>query len=232
MTSPAKEKIIAALDVPDTASALRLMDELAGEGTWVKIGLQLFVAEGPPIVRAAQERGFRIFLDLKIHDIPNTVESAVASAAALGVDMTTIHLGGSGAMIAAAVRAAGGTLVLGVTVLTSMDAGALAETGIAGSPADQVARLARLGVENGLKGAVCSPHEIRALREMFGAGLTIVTPGVRPAGSSAGDQKRVMTPAQALDAGADYLVIGRPISAAPSPKEAFLRIAEEMNAAR
>lgn len=228
MTTPAKEKIIVALDVPDTTAALKLMDGLAGSATWVKIGLQLFVAEGPGIVRAARERGFRVFLDLKIHDIPNTVTHAVTSARNLGADMTTIHLGGGGAMVAAAVQAAESILVLGVTVLTSLDADALAETGITVSPAEHVLRLARLGTAHGLKGVVCSPHEIRALREKFGQALTIVTPGVRPAGADPGDQRRVMTPAEAVRHGADHLVIGRPITGDPAPRAAFSRIAEEI----
>lgn len=225
MSLSAKEKIIVALDVPDKAAATVLMDQLQGAATWVKIGLQLFVAEGPAIVELAKSRGFRVFLDLKYHDIPNTVGSAIKSACALGVDMTTIHLCGSGAMISAATKAAGDkTLVLGVSVLTSMDQASLLEVGVDATPADQVQRLVQLGVANGVRGIVCSPHEIAALRKEFGAGLAIVTPGVRPAGADIGDQKRVMTPSEAIALGASHLVIGRPITGEASPAEAFQKI--------
>lgn len=230
MSRPAKEKIIVAVDAPDSASALALIKPLAPEGCLFKIGLQLFTAVGPSIVKEIQSLGAKVFLDLKFHDIPNTAREAVHSAVALGVDMTTIHLAGGPAMVSEAVKAAEGskTLVLGVTVLTSMDDETLDIVGIPRPAADQVLHLAEMGAHCSLRGVVASPHEITPLREEFGHGLVIVTPGVRPAGSDKGDQRRVMTPGEAIRCGADYLVIGRPITAAPSPREAFLQIAEEM----
>jgi orotidine-5'-phosphate decarboxylase len=231
MTTPAKEKIIIAADVPDAAAAAALAEELAGVAQWIKIGLQLFSAEGPAIVRTMQQAGFRVFLDLKFHDIPNTAREAVHSVCGLGIGMTTIHLSGGPAMTSEAVKAASGTgtLVLGVTVLTSMDDESLGVIGVPRKAAEQVMHLAEMGVNCGLRGVVASPQEITALREEFGHSLTIVTPGVRPAGSDTGDQRRVMTPGEAIRCGADYLVIGRPVTAAPSPREAFLRIAEEVD---
>jgi len=230
MTSPAKEKIIVALDAPDATAAFKLADALGDAATWVKIGLQLFTAEGPSIVREMKARGHKVFLDLKFHDIPNTAKEAVHSAIALGADMTTIHLSGGAKMVREAVSAAKNSplLVLGVTVLTSFDENELRGIGVAKTPAQQVEDLVALGYENHLRGVVCSPHEIAVLRARFGDALTIVTPGVRPAGAAANDQQRVMTPAEAIKAGASCLVIGRPITGAPSPREALLRIAEEM----
>lgn len=228
MDANPKEKIILAVDAPDYDSAARLLDPLAGELCWAKIGLQLFVSEGPRIVSAARERGLRIFLDLKFHDIPNTAREAVLSARKTGASITTIHLAGGPAMVAEAANAAGEMLVLGVTVLTSMDAAQLCATGVSAEPSAQVVALAKMGQTNGLRGFVASPLEIRALREACGPDVTIVTPGIRPAGSDKGDQSRIATPASAIRDGANYLVIGRPISAAPSPRDAFLRIAEEI----
>lgn len=233
MTSPAKEKIIVALDAPDTAAALRLADTLGDAVTWVKIGLQLFTAEGPDIVRAMKDRGYKVFLDLKFHDIPNTAREAVHSAVRLGADMTTIHLSGGRRMIREAVQAAADSplLVLGVTVLTSFDQDELHGIGVLSSPAEQVETLVALGTSQGLQGVVCSPHEIGQLRARFGETLTIVTPGVRPAGSATDDQSRIMTPADAIRAGASHLVVGRPITAAASPREAARQIVEETAAA-
>lgn len=230
MITPAKEKIIVALDVPNADAALHLADQLSGTAAWVKIGLQLFTAEGPSIVRVMKERGFKVFLDLKFHDIPNTAREAVHSVVQLGADMTTIHLSGGQKMIRQAVEASAGSslLVLGVTVLTSFDAHELNGIGISASPAEQVSNLVRLGTGVGLRGIVCSPHEIASLRAEFGSDVAIVTPGVRPAGSDANDQQRVMTPAEALSAGASHLVIGRPISAAKSPREALQRIIDDL----
>lgn len=230
MTTPAKEKIIVALDAPNADAAFQLADQLSGTAAWVKVGLQLFTAEGPSIVRAMKDRGFKIFLDLKFHDIPNTAREAVHSAVQLGADMTTIHLSGGRKMIKEAVQASANSslLVLGVTVLTSFDAQELNGIGITASPAEQVTNLVRLGTGVGLRGVVCSPHEIASLRAEFGSDLTIVTPGVRPAGADTNDQQRVMTPADALAAGASYLVIGRPITGAKSPREALQRIADEI----
>ncbi|MFZ4774513.1 MAG: orotidine-5'-phosphate decarboxylase [Terrimicrobiaceae bacterium] len=233
MSVPSKEKIIVAIDAPDSASALELIEPLAPEGCVFKIGLQLFTAVGPSIIKEIQDRGARVFLDLKFHDIPNTAKEAVKSAVALGVDMTTIHLSGGPAMISESVKAAEGskTLVLGVTVLTSMDDETLDIVGIPRPAADQVLHLAEVGANCSLRGVVASPHEITRLREEFGHSLVIVTPGVRPAGSDRGDQRRVMTPGEAVRCGADYLVIGRPITGAASPRDAFLRIAEEIQGA-
>ena len=231
MITPAKEKIIVALDAPNATAAFQLADQLAGTAAWVKIGLQLFTAEGPSIVRAMKDRGFKIFLDLKFHDIPNTAREAVHAAVQLGADLTTIHLSGGRKMITEAVAASENSslLVLGVTVLTSFDAAELQGVGVSASPAEQVSNLVRLGYGAGLRGVVCSPHEISALRTEFGSELAIVTPGVRPAGSAANDQQRIMTPSQAIAAGASQLVIGRPITGAASPREALLRIIEEIS---
>ncbi len=233
MSVPAKEKIIVAIDTPERSSALRLVEPLLGEGCVFKVGLQLFTAAGPTVVQEIQSSGSRVFLDLKFHDIPNTAREAVHSAVSLGVDMTTIHLSGGPSMVSAAVSAAEGskTLVLGVTVLTSMDDDTLDLVGVHRPAADQVLHLAEMGSHCGLRGVVASPHEISLLREEFGHGLVIVTPGVRPAGSDIGDQRRVMTPGEAIRCGADYLVIGRPITAAATPLDAFRRIAEEIEAA-
>ena len=233
MPSAAKQKIIIAVDAPDAKAALKLVDQLSGQGCIFKIGLQLFTAEGPSIVREIQSRGNRVFLDLKFHDIPNTAREAVHSAVALGVDMTTIHLCGGPEMVGESIRAAkdSKTLVLGVSVLTSMDDASLHAVSVPLTPRDQVLHLAEMGVANGLRGIVASPLEIAPLREKFGSNLTIVTPGVRPAGTAAGDQKRIMTPGDAIRTGADYLVIGRPITSAASPTDALESIADEMAAA-
>lgn len=232
MSVSAKEKIIVAVDAPDAGSAQKLIGSLSGEGCVFKIGLQLFTAVGPSLVKDVLASGSRVFLDLKFHDIPNTAKEAVHSAVSLGVDMTTIHLAGGPAMVAESVKAAENTktLVLGVTVLTSMDDETLDIVGVTRPTADQVLHLAGMGSRCGLRGVVASPHEITLLREEFGQSLVIVTPGVRPAGSAVGDQRRVMTPGEAVRCGADFLVIGRPITGAPSPKEAFLRIADEIEA--
>ncbi len=230
MKVSAKEKIIVALDAADAGSANRMLDALGDSVCWIKIGLQLFIAEGPGFVRSVKARGLRVFLDLKIHDIPNTAIEAVKSARSLGVDMTTVHVAGGPKMVSAAIDAAGDDLlVLGVTVLTSMDDTELAAVGISGHVGLQVGRLVAMGREHGLRGVVCSPLEIAMLREAHGRALTIVTPGVRPTGSAKGDQSRVLTPAEAVRAGANQLVIGRPITAAASPRAAVERIIEEIN---
>ena len=196
-----------------------------------KIGKELFVAEGPDIVRRVRDTGAAVFLDLKFHDIPNTVAKAVTSAAQQDVQMLTVHASGGTAMLRAAQEAAGdnGPLVLGVTVLTSMDQQDLTELGIQKTPAEQVHHLAKLATAAGLCGLVCSPQEIAPLREMLPAEVQLVTPGIRPAGSASGDQKRVMTPADAITAGADWLVIGRPIYAAGNPREAAEAIRESLS---
>jgi orotidine-5'-phosphate decarboxylase len=226
----AAEKIIVALDVATKEEALGLVAELRKRISVFKIGLQLYTAAGPDIVRAVLAEGVKVFLDLKLHDIPNTVERAVKAAADLGVQMVTIHLSGGSEMIRAATAARkNGVSILGVTVLTSADEDTLREIGIQGEVDAQVLRLARLGVANGIDGVVASPREIKALRAKYGDKIKIVVPGIRPTGSETGDQKRFMTPRQAIDAGADYLVIGRPITSHPNPAEAVELILSELN---
>jgi orotidine-5'-phosphate decarboxylase len=230
MNSTAAEKIIVALDVPTQEQALTLMGLLSGEVGAFKIGLQRYTADGPALVRAASPCG-PVFLDLKLHDIPNTVARAVESACGLGVRMLTIHLSGGSEMVRAAVEARKtDMLLLGVTVLTSSNDATLQETGVSSTTADQVLRLARLGVANGIDGLVASPQEARMLRREFGDKIKIVTPGIRPAGSEAADQKRIATPREAVEAGADYLVIGRPIAGAADPKAAARSILAELSA--
>lgn len=223
-------QIIVPLDFPTDQEALKLVDQLGDAVRFYKIGLQLYTRYGPPIVERIKATGAKVFLDLKFHDIPNTVNHAVASACELGVDLMTIHLSGGGKMIEAAVKGLGqsNSLILGVTVLTSSNRETLREVAVESEVADQVLRLAKLGVENGLRGVVASPLEIGLLRESLGKSLVIVTPGVRPAWSEANDQQRTMTPGEAVRAGADYLVIGRPITAHANPVEAVKKIAEEM----
>jgi orotidine-5'-phosphate decarboxylase len=229
MKSPSAEKIIVALDVATAKEALRISSLLAENVGLFKIGLQIYTAEGPALVRSISSLGPKVFLDLKLHDIPNTVAKAVAAAGKFGVRMLTIHLSGGSEMIRAAVAAQSNEmLILGVTVLTSSTDETLAEIGIAEKTSDQVLRLARLGVANGIDGVVASPHEARMLRAEFGDEIKIVTPGIRPAGSDPGDQKRFATPREAVDAGADYLVIGRPITGASDPKAAVQRVVEEL----
>ena len=215
-------RIIVALDLPTSAEALGLVRKLSPHAGFFKIGLQLYTAAGPDIVGAVRDEGGRVFLDLKLHDIPNTVARAVESAGSLDVEMLTIHLSGGRAMTAAAVGATPSTmLLLGVTVLTSADDTTLRETGIDSPVAEQVLRLAKLGAESGVGGIVASAQELAPLRRAHGAKMKIVTPGIRPPGAKMDDQKRTMTPAQALNAGADFLVVGRPITAAQNPRAAL-----------
>jgi orotidine-5'-phosphate decarboxylase len=229
MNSRSAGQIIVALDVATSEEALHLVTELSPDVDFFKIGLQLYTATGPRLVQDISGLGPKIFLDLKLHDIPNTVAKAVAAAGTLGVKMLTIHLSGGSEMIRAAVRARrDDMLILGVTVLTSSNDETLRETGIPGAINDQVLRLARLGVSAGIDGLVASPHEARVLRAEFGGQLKIVTPGVRPSWSEPGDQKRFMTPREAIEAGADYLVIGRPITAHSNPREAVAEILGEL----
>jgi orotidine-5'-phosphate decarboxylase len=230
MNSPAAEKIIVALDVPSQEEARTLLGLLAGEVGAFKIGLQRYTADGPDLVRVATTSG-PVFLDLKLHDIPNTVAKAVESADRLGVRMLTLHLSGGSEMIRAAVAARKSKmLLLGVTVLTSSNDATLEETGVSSTTSDQVLRLARLGVANGIDGLVASPQEARMLRQEFGDRIKIITPGIRPVGSETGDQKRIASPRQAVEAGADYLVIGRPITGAPDPRAAVRSIVTELSA--
>ncbi len=223
----AADKIIVALDVATKAEALALVEQLRDKISFFKIGLQLYTAQGPEIVRAVLATGVKVFLDLKLHDIPDTVARAVKSASSLGVQMLTIHLSGGAEMIQAATARKGKMSILGVTVLTSANDQTLRETGISDTLDKQVVRLAKLGIENGIDGMVASPHEIKSLRAEFGDKIKIVVPGIRPSWSEPGDQKRFMTPREAIEAGADYLVIGRPITAHKNPREAVERILQE-----
>ena len=218
------------LDVPAKSAARELIKAIGGKVGFFKVGDQLFIAAGPAIVEEIQASGARVFLDLKFHDIPNTVRRAVESACALGVDMLTIHLSGGREMCEAAVvgRGISKILILGVTVLTSLSDEALAEVGFRTSVQHEVLLLADLAKHVGITGLVASPQELVALRERFGSLFTMVIPGIRPTWSEAGDQKRTLTPRQAVDAGADYLVIGRPITASPDPQSAVQRIIDEL----
>jgi orotidine-5'-phosphate decarboxylase len=226
----AADKIIVALDVATKEKALELVQELRDQISFFKIGLQLYTAEGPEIVRAVLATGSKVWLDLKLHDIPNTVARAVESASHLGVHMLTIHLSGGSEMIRAATGARSyDMMILGVTVLTSATEQTLREIGIADNVADQVLRLARLGTQAGIDGVVASPHEIKTLRHEFGDKIKIAVQGIRPRWAEPGDQKRFMTPREALEAGADYIGIGRPITAHRNPREAVERILEELS---
>jgi orotidine-5'-phosphate decarboxylase len=231
--SGARQRLVVALDVPDAGAARALAGSLAGEVGLFKVGSQLFTAAGPDVVRGIAASGAGVFLDLKFHDIPNTVAGAVSAAAGLGVSLLTIHGSGGPAMIEAAAAAARGSRarVLAITMLTSHDAATVARIGLAGTVEENVLRLARLAREAGADGVVASPHEARAIREACGPGFLVVTPGIRPAGAERGDQARAATPGAALAAGADYLVVGRPILAAADPARAARAIVEEMEAA-
>ena len=223
------DKIILALDVPTKKEALALVDQLREQISFFKIGLQLYTAEGPKIVRAVLSKDAKVWLDLKLHDIPNTVARAVESASNLGVNMLTIHLSGGSEMIRAATAARTNNItILGVTVLTSANEQTLREIGIADRVADQVLRLAKLGVEAEIDGIVASPREIKKLRTEFGNKIKIAVQGIRPSWAEPGDQKRFMTPRQAAEAGADYLGIGRPITTHPRPREALAKILAEV----
>ncbi len=243
-----RNPIIAALDVPNAETALKLAAQIAPAVGAFKIGKELFVAAGPDIVRRIRDNGAAVFLDLKFHDIPNTVARAVAAAARLDVQMLTVHTSGGSAMMRAAEKSAQDTakslklsapLVLGVTVLTSMDSDALAEIGCEANVGRQVERLAMLAANSGLRGLVCSPLEIAGLREILPAEIQLVTPGIRTrlgeasgaawAGAEkADDQKRTLTPREAMAAGANWLVIGRPIYAADNPRAAAEKILESL----
>ena len=225
-------RLIAAIDAPDRAEADALVARLAGVPSWIKLGLELFCAEGPSIVRHYAERGTQVMLDLKLHDIPETVARATARVAALGAGLLTVHAGGGRAMLQAAVKAArdgGATRVLAVTVLTSLDDADLAQIGAQGPVGELVKKRAELAITAGCDGVVASPHEVAAVRAIAPSSFLIVTPGVRPAGSAAGDQKRVMTPKQAREAGADLVVIGRPLRDAADPAATARKIVDELS---
>jgi orotidine-5'-phosphate decarboxylase len=229
MKPSARDRLIVALDVGTRAEAISLVLNLAPFAGWMKIGSQLFTAEGPDLVRAIRETGAKVFLDLKLHDIPNTVARAVESVAGLDVQMLSLHLSGGGEMVRAAVAVAPENLLLvGVTVLTSANSETLREIGMVEDVSRQAVRLAEIGADCGIGGIVASAREIAALRKAVGESLRLVIPGIRPRGSEEHDQKRIMTPAEAIAAGANYLVIGRPITAAPDPIMAAGKILEEI----
>jgi orotidine-5'-phosphate decarboxylase len=215
------KRVIVALDFPDAGAALAMAARLDPALCRVKVGKELFVAAGPAVVERLQASGFEVFLDLKFHDIPNTVAGACRAAARLGVWMLNVHAGGGSAMMRAAREAVEGfpkrPLLIGVTVLTSLSDAELGEIGFAGSAADNVARLARLAAASGLDGVVCSAEEATMLRETLGAGFVTVTPGIRLPGDAKGDQSRVVTPEDAVRRGAHYLVIGRPVTQSADP---------------
>ena len=236
--SQAREAIIIALDC-DRDTALDLADKLGGKARWVKVGMTLFYRYGPSIVDDMRARGLKVFLDLKLHDIPFQIRGAAYSASLAGADILSIHgLGGSamiaegraGAEEAAAEREGARTRLVAISVLTSMDQEALAEIGINDEIPTEVARLASMAVKAGSDGIVCTPQEAAQMRELLGPDALIVTPGVRPAGADVGDQKRIATPAAAIEAGASMLVIGRPITHASDPVAAFESIVEELKA--
>ena len=222
----AHDRLVVAIDRSAREDVLRLADDLRGAAGVLKIGLQAFIGNGPGIVRELVGRGEKVFLDLKIHDIPNTAGHAIAEASSLGATMATVHAAGGEPMLRACAHES--LLVLGVTVLTSLGEADLLQIGFGGSPLANAVRLARLAQSSGLRGVVASPLEIESIREACGTDFVILTPGIRPAGSDAGDQQRTMTPAGAIRAGADYIVVGRPITEAPDPRAAALRIVDEM----
>jgi len=230
----ARERIIVALDVDKKVDALKLVRQLRGQVGCFKIGSQLYTAEGPQIVEEIVSLGEKVFLDLKFHDIPNTVEKAARRVCELGVAMFTLHTSGGSKMMKAAVDAVTGchaappALILGVTVLTSLGQEDLAEVGIPVPLPEQVLRLADLARHCGIGGLVASPQEVAAIRARVGSGMKIVTPGIRPSGAGINDQNRIATPTVAIRSGADYLVVGRPITASPDPAGSAERIAAEI----
>jgi orotidine-5'-phosphate decarboxylase len=232
-------RIIIALDAQTRQEALSLVQELP-EAKIFKVGLTLFVSEGPPLLQEIQEKGKKIFLDLKLHDIPHQIGGAVKAGIGYNVHMMTLHASGGKEMMAKAAEAAetmakqsgrSKPLLLAVTVLTSLKKEQLREIGMDDRVNEQVLRLARLAKENGMDGVVCSPQEIDIIKEEFGRDFLVISPGIRPKWAAAQDQKRILTPAKAIAKGVDYLVIGRPITQASSPAKAFLRITEELNRA-
>ncbi|MBM6779139.1 orotidine-5'-phosphate decarboxylase [Collinsella tanakaei] len=234
LETDARERVIVAIDC-GRERALELADALSGHACWLKVGMTLFYAEGPAIVREIRERGFKVFLDLKLHDIPHQVRGAAEAAASTGADLLTVHGLGAGPMMAAAVEGAAAAAgdgerakVIAVTVLTSMDQQALDSIGVDAPVADEADRLARLARDNGIDGVVCSPQEATRMRELLGEDALIVTPGVRPAGAALGDQSRVATPAAAIAGGASHIVVGRPITSADDPVAAFEAIVAEL----
>jgi len=227
LLSNAKDRLAVALDVPDARVALDLVDRLEDTCRWLKVGMELYYAAGNALLAELRARGYSIFLDLKLHDIPNTVAGGVRSVMGAGAGLLTVHAGGGGAMLRAAADVANqptAPRLLAVTVLTSMDAAELHATGVSGSPAEQVLRLARLAWTSGIKGMVCSAEEVGALRKELGPEAFLVVPGIRPAGSAKDDQRRIATPQDAIAAGASMLVVGRPITKASDPGQAAREI--------
>ena len=235
LENDARDRVIVAIDC-DRDRALELADSLEGHARWLKVGMTLFYAEGPSIVQEFKRRGFKVFLDLKFHDIPHQVRGAARSAALAGADLMSVHGLGSGPMLAACREGAEAAAevrgdrprLVAITVLTSMNQDALDSIGVASPVAQEAARLAKLAQAKGIDGIVCSPMEAAPMRELLGPDAWIVTPGVRPAGAELGDQSRVATPADAINNGASHIVVGRPITAAADPVAAFDAIVDEL----
>ena len=226
-----EDRLAVALDFPSAKQALDLVDRLAGTCRWFKVGMELYYATGNGFIEDLRNRGFQVFLDLKLHDIPNTVAGGVRSATEAGASLLTIHAAGGPTMMAAAAEAAaapGAPRLLAVTVLTSMDANELTAVGVVSSPAEQVMRLATLAKRAGINGMVCSAEEISPLRAELGDEAMLVIPGIRPGGSDIGDQKRIATPGVAIERGASMLVVGRPITRAADPAQAAESILDEI----
>lgn len=221
-------KVLVALDYSDSASALQFVEKLSPNLCRLKVGKELFAVSGPRFIKELVERGFDVFLDLKYHDIPNTVAKAVQAAAKLGVWMVNVHALGGRKMMEAAREALSNSehkpLLIAVTILTSMEQSDLSEIGLQGTPEENVLRLASLAQSSGMDGVVCSAQEVARLRQMFDASFCLVTPGIRPEGSSQDDQKRIMTPKKAMEAGSSFLVIGRPITQSSDPVATLTRI--------
>lgn len=233
MQNPIGERLVVALDFPSENTALALVDSLDPSLCRLKVGKELFTRSGPGLVKALHQRGFEVFLDLKFHDIPNTTAAAVAAAADLGVWMVNVHASGGERMMTACRErlqsyGEGRPLLIAVTVLTSMSAADFAAIGLQGTPEQQVARLASLTADCGLDGVVCSAQEASMLKRAQGSDFRLITPGIRPLSATRGDQQRVMTPSEAIRAGSDYLVIGRPITQAENPLAALEAIHQEI----
>ncbi|WP_263365746.1 orotidine-5'-phosphate decarboxylase [Edaphobacter bradus] len=229
--SNAKERLAVALDFPDARAALDLVDRLGDTCRWLKVGMELYYAAGNELVSELRERGYKVFLDLKLHDIPNTVAGGVRSATTAGAELLTVHAGGGAAMLRAAAGAAAGPdapRLLAVTVLTSIDEDELKGVGVMSPPAEQALRLARLAWNSGIRGMVCSAEEVGMLRRELGPEAYLVVPGIRPAGSATDDQRRVATASEAIAVGASMLVVGRPITKATDPIGAAQAILAEI----
>ncbi|WP_263385191.1 orotidine-5'-phosphate decarboxylase [Granulicella arctica] len=233
--SDPKERLIVALDFPSAAPARTFLTQLGGTCRWLKVGMELYYAEGNSFVQELRTLGYEVFLDLKFHDIPNTVAGAIRSASTAGATLLTLHAAGGAVMMEAAAHAASqlsaSPRLLAVTVLTSMDSAQLAGIGITDTPADQVLRLAKLAWASGIRGMVCSAEEVALLRSTLGPSAELVVPGIRPAGTAIGDQKRVASPADAIRRGASRLVVGRPITHAAAPQAAAEAILAEIASA-